>query len=72
MTGGRGKTGVTAEQALLLASRGRYRRSLRARIRRLRIALMSIPSQAQTARELGLSESTVSRYERGQYIKAHR
>lgn len=72
MTGGRGKTGVTAAQAMLLAGRGRLRRHLKARIRTLRAALDAIPTQAETARRLGLSESTISRYERGQHIKAHR
>lgn len=71
MIGGRGKTGVTAAQAMLLAGRGRLRRRLKARIRTLRAVLAEIPTQSATARQLGLSESTVSRYERGQHIKAH-
>lgn len=72
MTGGRGKTGVTAAQAMLLAGRGRERRAIKAQISQLRTRLAAIPTQAQTARNLGLSEGTVSRYERGQHIKAHR
>ena len=71
MTGGRGKTGVTAAQAMLLAGRGRERRAIKAQIRNLRARLAAIPTQAQTARNLGLSEGTVSRYERGLHIKAH-
>ena len=71
MTGGRGKTGVTAAQAMLLAGRGRERRALKAQIRGLRAKLALIPTQAQTARNLGLSEGTVSRYERGVHVKAH-
>jgi hypothetical protein len=72
MTGGRGKTGVTAAQAMILAGRGRMRRRLKARIRGLRLALAALPTQASTARALGLSEATVSRYERGVHVKAHR
>lgn len=70
MTGGRGKTGVTAAQAMLLAGRGRERRAIKAQIRNLRARLAAIPTQAQTARNLGLSEGTVSRYERGVHVKA--
>jgi transcriptional regulator with XRE-family HTH domain len=72
MTGGRGKTGVTAAQAMLLAGRGRRRRSLKAHIRKLQELLADMPTQAATARQLGLSEGTVSRYERGVYPKAFR
>ena len=70
MTGGRGKTGVTAAQAMLLAGRGRERRAIKAQIRNLRARLAAIPTQAQPARNLGLSEGTVSRYERGVHVKA--
>lgn len=72
MNGGRGKTGVTAAQAMILAGRGRRRRSLKAHIRKLQELLADMPTQAETARQLGLSEGTVSRYERGLHIKAHR
>jgi len=71
MTGGRGKTGVTAAQAMLLAGRGRMRRRLKARVRALRAVLADIPTQSATARQLGLSESTVSKYERGIYPKRY-
>lgn len=72
MTGGRSKTGITAAQAMLLAGRGRMRRRLKARVRALRALIDDIPTQSETARHLGLSESTVSKYERGLLPKAHR
>jgi DNA-binding transcriptional regulator YiaG len=71
MTGGRGRTGVTAAQAMLLAGRGRLRRRVKAKIRALRDVLASLQTQAETARQLGISEATVSRYERGVHVKAH-
>ena len=59
MTGGRGRTGVTAAQAMLLAGRGRLRRRVKAKIRALRDVLASLQTQAETARQLGISARKV-------------
>jgi len=71
MTGGRGRTGVTAAQAMLLAAQGRRRRAMKFLMRRLLADMKAMPTQTQTARRLGISEATVSRYERGVHVKAH-